>query len=81
MFAKEIVDATAQTLGVKNRGVINEAESHRGRLGLMREQGIVSLLEIGFISNPDDVKKYQQKKIELATRLARIIKKYDDLIS
>ena len=81
LFAKEIVDATAQTLEIKNRGVINEAESNRGRLGLMREQGIVTLLEIGFISNPDDVKKYQQKKIELATRLASIIKKYEDLIS
>jgi N-acetylmuramoyl-L-alanine amidase len=42
-FAQELVDLTAKILGIKNRGVKSEAQSHRGRLGLMREQGIVCL--------------------------------------
>lgn len=79
-FAKELVDKTADTLGIRNRGVISEAQSHRGRLALMREQGIVSLLELCFISNPNDMKAYQTNKDNLAREIARIIKRYDDLM-
>lgn len=79
MFATELVNATATTLGIKNRGIKTESESHRGRLGLMRENGIVALLEICFITNENDVKAYQNHKMELATKVAQIIKKYEDL--
>lgn len=79
-FAQEVVNATASTLGIRNRGVISEADSHRGRLGLMREQGTVCLLEIGFIDNPADLAAYRAKKVELAGKLADIIKKYEDLV-
>jgi N-acetylmuramoyl-L-alanine amidase len=80
-FAQEIVNVTSSTLGIKNRGVISEADSHRGRLGLMREQGTVALLEICFIDNDKDLSSYQNNKLELAARVADIIKKYEDLIS
>ena len=76
LFAKEIVDATAQTLEIKNRGVINEAESHRGRLGLMREQGIVTLLEIGFISNPDEMEVFNQKYWLIAKSISEVLIDY-----
>lgn len=79
-FAKEIVDATSAILGIKNRGAKSEADSHRGRLGLMREQGIVSLLEICFISNISDLNKYNANKNTLATKIAEIIIRYDSLI-
>jgi len=79
-FAKELVDITASTLGIKNRGIINEAQSHRGRLGLMRENGIVSLLELCFISNADDLKKYNQNKLGLAKKIADLCIRYDALI-
>jgi N-acetylmuramoyl-L-alanine amidase len=79
-FAKELVDATAKVLGIRNRGVITEAQSHRGRLGLMREQGIVALLELCFISNPKDMEAYFANQYALAANLAKIIKKYDDMI-
>lgn len=78
-FAKELVDKTAGVLMIKNRGVILETTSHRGRLGLMREEGTVSLLEICFITNPDDIKKYQENKLMLAKEIAKIIFKYENL--
>ena len=79
-FAKELVDATANKKKKKNRGSLSEADSHRGRLGLMREQGIVSLLEICFISNISDLNKYNANKNALATKIAEIIIRYDSLI-
>lgn len=80
MFADEIAKTTASVLGIKNRGVIPEGKTHRGKLGLMREQGTVALLEIGFLTNKIDMMKYEANKFELASALAKIIKKYEDLI-
>jgi N-acetylmuramoyl-L-alanine amidase len=79
-FAKELVEATSFRLGIKNRGVINEAQSHRGRLGLMRENGIVCLLELCFISNKNDVDAYQENKEQLAKDIAEIVIKYEKMI-
>jgi len=80
-FAKELTDANASILGIKNRGVISETESHRGRLGLMREEGIICLQEICFISNDDDLRRYHLKKKELAKAFALIIQKYEAMLS
>ena len=79
-FAKELVDTTSSILGIKNRGVISEDQSARGKLGLMREQGIVALLEIGFISNPNDLAAYQKNKYKLAAAIADILIKYEKMI-
>jgi len=79
-FARELVDANASILGIKNRGVKTEAESHRGSLGLMREQGTVALLELCFISNPDDLEQYQKSKITLASKIAEIVERYEKLV-
>jgi len=79
-FAKELSEATSSILGIKNRGVLSEKDSHRGSLGLMREQGIVSLLELCFISNPDDLKKYHTFKQTLAIKIAEIVQRYENMI-
>ena len=79
-FGKELVDTTASILGIKNRGVISEGQSARGRLGLMRKEGIVALLEIGFISNPKDVEAYHKNKHKLAAAIADILIKYEKMI-
>lgn len=78
-FGKEIVDVCATVLGIKNRGVIDETESHRGKLGLMREKGINGLLEVCFISNSNDLKAFNQYKQVLASKIAPILIKYDSL--
>jgi N-acetylmuramoyl-L-alanine amidase len=79
-FAKELTDSTACVLGIRNRGVMTEAQSHRGRLGLMREEGIICLMEICFITNPDDMKAYHANKHELAKTHADILIKYENMI-
>ena len=80
-FAKELIDSTAITLGIRNRGVISEKDSHRGRLGLMREEGLICLIELGFLSNPNDLVKYHAGKVALAKKHAEILKKYENIIS
>jgi len=80
VFAKELTFTVSQTLGIKNRGVFTEAQSHRGTLGLMKEEGIICLLELCFIDNSNDMKAYFEHKHELAIKIADIIVKYDNLI-
>ena len=79
-FAKELVETCSLVLGIKNRGVLSESGSHRGSLGLMREQGIVSLLELCFISNANDLRKYELNKKQLALKIAEIVERYENLI-
>jgi N-acetylmuramoyl-L-alanine amidase len=79
-FAREIVNTTSTILGIKNRGVISEAQSHRGRLGLMRENGIVSLLELCFITNKLDLERYFKNKFVLAREIAKIVVRYEAMI-
>jgi len=79
-FAQELVNASADILKIKNRGVVSESESHRGRLGLMREQGIVALLEICFIDNQSDMTAYRNNTYALASQIATIIQKYENMI-
>ncbi|RZK12900.1 MAG: N-acetylmuramoyl-L-alanine amidase [Flavobacterium sp.] len=80
-FAKELTDSVSITLGIKNRGIISEKESHRGRLGLMREEGIICLVELCFLSNPNDLARYHQGKGALAKKHAEIIRRYENLIA
>jgi N-acetylmuramoyl-L-alanine amidase len=79
-FAREIVNTTSAILGIKNRGVISEAQSHRGRLGLMRENGIVSLLELCFITNKSDLESYFRNRQSLAREIAKIVARYEAMI-
>lgn len=74
-LAKEFSDVTAEALGVKNRGVKTELDSHHGRLGWMRLKGENILLEVCFISNARDMKHYHDYKHELAKRYAEVIYK------
>lgn len=80
LFTKTITDATSNILRVINRGLITEAESHRGRLGLMREEGIICLAELCFITNKNDIDAYHKHKVQLAQVHAGIIKQYEDLL-
>ena len=79
-FAKELVDTTSSILGIKNRGVKTEADTRHKRLALMKEDGLVCLLELAFISNEDDLAKYNIKKKELARAVAQILIKYEAII-
>lgn len=78
--ANEVLDAIHEITGIRKRGVIGEAKSNRGKLGLMREEGIVILVELGFITNSYDMEKLKRHWEKLAEKLAAILAKYDNLI-
>lgn len=79
-FAKAMVEVTAKILGIKNRGAHSETESHRGRLGLVHETGINCLVEVCFITNLEDIRKFNERFDELCMEYAKIIRYYDDMI-
>lgn len=79
-FAWALTKAVSSCLGIRNRGVFNESQSHRGKLGLMREDGIICLLEVCFITNVEDMNAYQHHKTELAEAIGDILIKYEALI-
>jgi N-acetylmuramoyl-L-alanine amidase len=79
-MASEFANSTATILGIKNRGVKSEADTRHKRLGLMRETGIVTLVEVCFISNKTDMAAYDKNFDKLVNRYADILIKYDALI-
>lgn len=80
-MAKELADGTAQILGIKNRGVKTEAQTARGKIGILNlGAGIAVLAELCFISNKEDMAKYESCKEDLAKFYAETLIKYDNLI-
>lgn len=81
MFGSELLLATTRIAGIKSRGVKPESYTRHGKLALMKEKGIICLFEMGFITNPSDMSKYQMNKFKLAKEHAEIIAKYEISIS
>lgn len=80
-MATELAEGTACILGVKNRGVKTEAQTARGKIGILNlGAGIAVLAELCFISNKDDMAKYESSKEDLAKFYAEFLIKYDNLI-
>lgn len=79
-FERDLADALsacmATVLQIRNRGRKTEAQTARKRLLWMRTAGENILLEICFITNPGDIRSYQQNKPALAKGLAAIIYKW-----
>lgn len=80
IFAKNLVDTTSKVLSLNNLGVITEEVTHRSKIGLVAEQGVIVSLNICFISNQDDMDIYNANQYTLAAEIAKIIKKYDSMI-
>ena len=79
-MATEMANITSALLGIKNRGVKPESWTRHGRLALMREEGIITLFELGFITNQDDLKAYHLHKLNLAKLHANLLVKYEAMI-
>ena len=80
-FAKDILQDVVDETKLKSRGVKSEKESHRGRLGILHTKaGISCLLEVAFISNKSDLEAYKKSLITLPKRIAKTLKKYEDLV-
>jgi N-acetylmuramoyl-L-alanine amidase len=78
-LAKEVNDVFVDA-GMKDRGVKTEADSHRGTLAILNTGAGLSILpEVCFISNPADLERYQAHKHTMASKIAQILLKYDNL--
>ena len=77
-LAADLASSGARLMGIVNRGVKTEAQSHRGRLGLMRKPaGITVLPEVCFITNPGDIRSFFANIKNLAREWARLLYLYD----
>lgn len=76
-LAMDVLDVMIKYTGLKSRGVKKESQTPRKRLGMMREHGAVCLLETCFISNENDMQKYDNVVSELARELAAVLIRHD----
>lgn len=80
-MASEICEVTSKLLKIRNRGVISERQSHRGKLAILHTKSGISVLhEMGFISNENDMKAIDENLEKVSEAIAKILKKYDDLV-
>ena len=62
----------SETLGIPNRGAKGEGSGQHSRLGFIRDGGGI-IVELFFISNPQDVAAYFRHKRALAQAVARVL--------
>lgn len=67
-----ICKAISDTLQISNRGAKGEGSGQHSRLAFVSSGGGI-IVELFFISNPDDVDKYQRWKLQLAEVLADLL--------
>ena len=72
----KLCEAVANELGIVNRGAKGEGSGQHSRLGFVGAGGI--LLELFFISNPDDLRRYLEKKWLVARAVANVLIGADD---
>jgi len=72
-IARQLGYSVCNAILTKNRGVISEEQTARGSLGIMRESGIVVLIEICFISSKLDMAQWDKNKDKLAKSLGNTI--------
>lgn len=69
-----ICKAISDTLDIINRGAKGEGSGQHSRLAFVSSGGGI-IVELFFISNPDDLAKYQRWKLQLAEVLADLLAK------
>lgn len=72
-LAKAVTDVTGWKLR-GNKGVIREEDSARGRLAFVKEGSCI--LEVAFISNPDEMEVFNQKYWLIAKSIADVLIDY-----
>ena len=71
-LGEALCEAVADTLGIANRGAKGESSGQHSRLGFISRGGGI-IVELFFISNPDDVAAYYRHKTALAQAVARVL--------
>lgn len=71
-ISADICQAIASTLGIRNRGVKPENSGQHTRLAFIRAGGII--VELFFLTNPNDLYAYDHRKWLAAREVARVLK-------
>ena len=71
-LGRALCQAISDTLGIANRGAKGEASGQHSRLAFVSTGGGI-IVELFFISNPDDVAAYYRHKRALAQAVARVL--------
>ena len=74
LLSQHLSKAIADTLGLKlrgNSGWIDQTQSARGTLGFVNAGGLI--VEVAFISNPNDLKVFQERLWLVASALAKVL--------
>lgn len=80
-MAHEINLFLSRELGIKNRGVKPENQSQHSTIGILNTgSGIAVLVEVDFITGMGAAENIIAKKDIIGRGIAKILKKYDDLI-
>lgn len=80
-IAREIQNVTCSILGTRDRGVITDDKTARGKIGILHLEGPAVLVEICFITNESDMKKYHANKQKLAAAYAKILSNYNQKLN
>lgn len=72
-LAAAVQAATVRVLKLRDRNIKTEAQSHHGKLAVMRPNCHNLLLEVAFISSPKDVQVYQANKGALANAISQAL--------
>jgi len=75
-IGRELCTVMANTLTINNRGVKNESQTARGKIGILRGKGNRVLIEVCFMDNPSDFNSYKINMYILAAEIASVIAKY-----
>lgn len=77
-LAGHVLPKLIGAIGLKNRGVKDEASTHVGRLAVLSFDGPAILIEVAFISNPKDVRQStgRDKRIAIAEAIRDGILEY-----
>lgn len=68
---RKLCAVVSDILGIVNRGAKGEGAGQHSRLGFVRAGGII--LELFFLSNPDDLRAYLDKKWLVARAVAAVL--------
>lgn len=70
-LGRKLCQAVADVLHIVNRGAKGEGSGQHSRLGYVQAGGII--LELFFISNPDDLRRYLDRKWLVAKAVAKVL--------
>jgi N-acetylmuramoyl-L-alanine amidase len=76
-MAFELSDGLSKIYGIKNRGIKDETLTQHKSLGIFKPKGLNNLVELGFITNKNDLFQITDKVEEACTYIANVLWKYE----